>query len=99
MYKLKSVKILTLSFVLIGLSPTLMADAYKSCIKCHGEKGELRALDRSRVIANMSKDEIVFALKGYINNTYGGAMKTLMQGKVVHLSDAQINEIAQKIGK
>jgi len=99
MYKFKTIKLFTLCCVLLSVNTGLAADAYDSCINCHGEKGEKRALQRSKIIANMSKDEIVFALKGYINNTYGGPMKTLMQGKVAHLSDAQINEIAQKIGK
>jgi cytochrome c553 len=38
-------------------------------------------------------------MKGYKDGSYGGAMKGLMKGQVAALSDADIEAIAQKIGK
>ena len=75
------------------------ASAYKKCAGCHGQNGEKAALGKSKVIANMSKQEIVDSMKGYQNGTYGGPMKGLMVGQVKGLSDADIQAIADMIGK
>jgi len=83
----------------LGLSSAAMADVYAKCAGCHGAKGEKKALGKSKVIANLSKADIVAALKGYKDGSYGGAMKGLMKGQVASLSDADINAIAEKIGK
>jgi len=48
----------------------------------------------------MTKDEIVKALKGYKDGTYGGAMKGVMKGQVATtLTDKDIEEIAEDIKK
>ena len=47
----------------------------------------------------MSKSEIIKALKGYKNGSYGGAMKGLMKGQVAKLSTADIVKIATEIKK
>ncbi len=47
----------------------------------------------------MTKDEIVKALKGYKDGSYGGAMKGVMKGQVAKLSDKDIEEIAEAHGK
>jgi cytochrome c-type protein NapB len=51
----------------------------------------------SKIVKNMSKDEIVKALKGYKDGTYGGDMKGVMAGQVKNLSDADIEAIATQI--
>ena len=84
---------------IIGLSSGAMADAYKKCAGCHGATGEKVALGKSKVISNMTKQEIVDSLKGYQAGTYGGPMKGLMKGQAKSLSDADIDAIAAKIGK
>ena len=84
---------------ILGLSSVAMADAYKKCAGCHGATGEKVALGKSKVISNMTKQEIVDSLKGYQAGTYGGPMKGLMKGQVKSLSDADIDAIAAKIGK
>ncbi len=84
---------------ILGLSSLAMADAYQKCAGCHGVNGEKKALGKSKVIADMSKAEIVVALNGYKDGSYGGAMKGLMKGQVKGLSEADINTIAEKIGK
>ncbi len=91
-------KVLVLLAVL-GLSSAAMADAYTKCAGCHGANGEKKALGKSKVIAEMAKADIVAALKGYKDGSYGGPMKGLMKGQVAALSDADITAIAEKIGK
>ena len=48
---------------------------------------------------DMTKSEIVAALNGYKDGSYGGPMKGLMKGQVAKLSAADIQAIADKIGK
>ncbi|PHR57322.1 MAG: cytochrome C [Arcobacter sp.] len=83
----------------LGLSTAAMADAYAKCAGCHGANGEKKALGKSKVISDMSKADIVAALKGYKDGSYGGPMKGLMKGQVASLSDADMTAIAEKIGK
>ena len=96
-----TLKTLVIAGAIIG-STTLMADGaslYKKCAGCHGQTGEKVALGKSKVIKDMSKADIVVALKGYKDGTYGGAMKGLMKGQVAKLADADIQAIADVIGK
>jgi len=83
----------------LGLSTAAMADAYAKCAGCHGANGEKKALGKSKVISDMSKADIVAALKGYKDGSYGGPMKGLMKGQVASLSDADMTAIGEKIGK
>ncbi|MCH9813413.1 MAG: c-type cytochrome [Epsilonproteobacteria bacterium] len=95
---MKTKLLIALSILALGTA-TLSADAYKKCAGCHGQKGEKKALGKSKVMSEMTKAEIVASLKGYKDGTYGGAMKGLMKGQVATLSDAQMQEIADLIGK
>jgi cytochrome c len=91
-------KIIVLLAVL-GLSSGAMADAYTKCAGCHGANGEKVALGKSKIIADMSKADIVAALKGYQDGSYGGPMKGLMAAQAKGLGDAEFSEITAKIGK
>lgn len=74
------------------------AAIYKAqCASCHGATGEKKALNKSQVINTFSKAEIVTALKGYKDGSYGGAMKALMKGQAAKLSDADIDAVAEAI--
>jgi len=84
---------------LLGLSSVAMADAFQKCAGCHGANGEKKALGKSKIISDMTKADIVAALKGYKDGTYGGPMKGLMKGQVAGLSDADMTAIGEKIGK
>ena len=85
---------------ILGLSSLAMADAYTKCVVCHGATGEKAALGgKSKVIKDMSKADIVTAMKGYQAGTYGGAMKGMMVEHSKGLSAADIDSIAAKIGK
>ncbi len=72
---------------------------YSKCVACHGANGEKTAMGKSKVIKNMSKADIVKALKGYKNGTYGGPMKGVMASQVANLNDAQIESLATYIKK
>jgi len=68
-----------------------------ACAGCHGQHFEKKAMGKSKVVKDMSKADIVAALKGYKAGTYGGAMKGIMAGQVKALSDADIAAIADSI--
>jgi len=84
--------------LILGITTMLAAsegaDLFKKCASCHGSVGEKHALNKSRVINQMSEEEIVTALKGYKDGSYGGAMKALMKGQVSAYDDAQIKTVA-----
>ncbi len=69
------------------------------CLGCHGENWEKAAMGKAKVVKNMTKAQIIKALKGYKNGSYGGPMKGLMKAQVTKLSTADIEEIAAKIKK
>jgi cytochrome c553 len=95
-------KIVSLAMI-VGLSSFAFADGaaqYKRCAGCHGVNGEKPAMgNKSKIIKDMTKQEIVDSLQGYKNGTYGGAMKGLMAGQVKSLDKSAIEAIANHIGK
>jgi len=68
-----------------------------ACIGCHGQSFEKKAMGKSKVVKEMSKEDIIKALKGYKDGSYGGAMKAMMKGQVASLSDADMEAIADSI--
>ena len=83
-----------------GLSVTLSSGASIAvCKGCHGQQWEKSAMDKSKVIKEMSKEEILTALKGYQEGTYGGVMKGLMEEQVKEISEEEMEEIVSKIKK
>jgi cytochrome c-type protein NapB len=78
---------------------TVTASAYdtKACAGCHGADFEKKAMNVSKVVKEMSKEDIVKALKGYKDGSYGGNMKTVMAGQAKPLSDDDIEAIATQI--
>jgi len=70
-----------------------------ACAGCHGANFEKKAMGVSKIVKDMAKADIVTALKGYKDGSYGGSMKTIMKGQASPLSDAQIDAIANKVGK
>jgi len=67
----------------------------KACAGCHGDHFEKKALGKSKVVANMSEEEIKNALQGYKDKTYGGPMKAIMYGQISKIGD--INHAAKNI--
>jgi cytochrome c-type protein NapB len=80
---------------------SLFAANTAACAGCHGANFEKAALGQSKIVKDMSKDEIVAALKGYRDTDGFGhsAMKGSMAGQAKNLSDADIEEIAASIAK
>jgi len=69
------------------------------CKGCHGQQWEKVVMRKSKVVKNMSKTEILNALKGYQDGTYGGSLKGLMQKQVKDLSVEEMEEIVAEIKK
>jgi len=88
-------KVLTVGSLLAASA--LYAAGTAACVGCHGANFEKKALGKSKVVSEMTKEEIVTALKGYKDGSYGGAMKGLMKGQVASLSDADIDALAGSI--
>ena len=79
------------------LSLSASAANTTACAGCHGKDFEKSAMGKSKIVKDMSKDDIIKALKGYKDGSYGGAMKAVMAGQAKNLSDADIEEIATSI--
>ena len=83
----------------ISLIGTVASANIALCKGCHGQQFEKKAMGKSKVVKDMSKAEIIKALKGYKAGTYGGAMKKTMEGQVKKLSDKDMEAIAEEIKK
>ena len=70
---------------------------FKKCAGCHGVHGEKKALGKSKIIAKFEKKDIIKALKGYKEGTYGGKMKMVMKGQASSLKEEEINDVAEYI--
>jgi cytochrome c-type protein NapB len=70
----------------------------KACVGCHGKNFEKSAMGKSKIVANMSQEEVSEALLGYKAGTYGGSMKKIMQMQVSKYSeeDLMITGIGKK---
>ena len=93
-----TVKSLVVAAAILGTSA--MADGaatYKKCASCHGVNGEKVALGKSKVIADMSKEDLVASMNGYKDGSYGGPMKGLMKAQVAKLSAEEIESLATYI--
>ncbi|PHR59003.1 MAG: cytochrome C [Arcobacter sp.] len=73
------------------------ASLYSKCAGCHGSQGEKKALGKSKVINKMTKADLVTALNGYKDGSYGGPMKGLMKGQVAKLSTEEVTSLALHI--
>jgi cytochrome c-type protein NapB len=80
---------------------TVTASAFddKGCTGCHGQNMETSAMNKAKIIKDMSKADIETALKGYKDGSYGGPMKALMKGQADKMSDEDIKAFAEKWGK
>jgi len=80
---------------------SLFAANTAACAGCHGANFEKAAMGQSKIVKDMSKDEIVTALKGYRDTAGFGhsPMKAAMAAQAKALSDADIEEIAAGIAK
>ncbi len=68
-----------------------------ACKGCHGANFEKKALGKSLVVKDMTKQEVSDSMVGYKNGTYGGPMKGVMKGQVAKYSEAELR--ATGLGK
>lgn len=97
---IKTIKSLLIASAIISTSTLSASDGatlYNKCAGCHGMAAEKVALGKSKVIANMSEKDLVSALNGYKDGSYGGAMKGLMKGQVAKLSQDDIKALSAYI--
>ena len=89
------------TMIITAVATLAVSGAYavntQACTACHGANFEKKAMNVSKVVKDMSKEEIVTALKGYKAGTFGGPMKGVMAGQVAKLSDEDIEAIATQI--
>ena len=62
---------------------------YKTCTACHGQTFEKTALTKSKIVKNMSVQEIKDSLDGYKKGE-GGPMKGLMIAQVRSINDTAV---------
>ena len=72
---------------------------FVACSSCHGKDASKSALGKSKVIKGWGMAKTVEALKGYKAGTYGGAMKGIMKGQALKLSDGEMQAVAEYISK
>jgi len=83
-------KKIVLISTIIGCVVSLSANpSLNTCMGCHGKNFEKVALGKSKIVKNMTKDEIKIALDGYKDETYGGPMKGIMKGQVKSMNDTE----------
>jgi len=94
-------KIVIAGVAALALSTSAMAGAVvkTKCAGCHGADFGKSALGKSKIVKDLTHDEIATALKGYKAGTFGGPMKGLMRGQVASYSDAELEAFAKTIGK
>jgi cytochrome c553 len=68
-----------------------------SCMSCHGKEFEKKALGKSKIVKEMSKKEIIEAMNGYKNDTYGGTLKAAMKPHAIKHNSEEIDMIAEQI--
>lgn len=77
--------------VVVLSSVTFAEINLNSCKGCHGQNFEKAALGKSKIVADMTKDEVSKSLLGYKNGTYGGAMAGVMKAQVMRYSDEELS--------
>jgi len=92
-------KIVKITALVALLTPAVYANTV-ACVGCHGANFEKKAMGgKSKVVKDMSKNDIIKALKGYKDGSYGGALKSVMVSKVAKLDDKAIEALATEIKK
>lgn len=84
---------------LMALATAVFAVDVQKCTVCHGTTFEKSALNKSKVVSEMTVADVKTALHGYIDGTYGGNMKALMKSQLTAYAPADLDAIAEEIGK
>ena len=84
--------------ILLSISSTIaMTTDVKDCQGCHGVNYEKKALGMSKIIKDMTKEEMIKALSGYKAGTYGGKMKGIMVAQIKSFSSESIEKLVDAI--
>ncbi len=95
----KLIGLFSIAVLILTVSVALAADGsaiYKSCAGCHGPDGS-KATGGSQVLKGQTAEEIVKKMNGYIDGSFGGAQKALMQRIAKKLSPEEIQAVAEHI--
>ena len=89
--------ITVLSFFSIGQAKDVK-ELYEKCSTCHGDKAEEQAFGKSKIIAELSKEEIIIALKAYKEGTKDEVgLGRLMESQVYYLEPVDMERLAEYI--
>lgn len=91
----KIIKTMTLG-ALLATSGTYAASVAQ-CASCHGQHFEKVAMGTSKIVKDMSEQEIIDSMKAYRDGTGGGALKGIMRQQTKNLDDKYIASIAKII--
>ena len=83
-------KIITTVALSALVATSTYAVSVAGCTGCHGQYFEKAAMGKSKIVKDMSYEEIKNAMMGYKNGTYGDTLKGVMEAQVKHLSDEDI---------
>jgi len=92
-------KIVKVIGLVLLMASTVYGAGTAACKGCHGANFEKAAMGKSKIVKDMSKEDIIAAMKGYKDGSYGGAMKGMMKGQVASLDDTAITAMADEIKK
>lgn len=83
-----------------GNTSTKPIDVFKGCAKCHGKDGRNTAYGRSDMLAGQSVEDLTESITFFKESTFErkGVM-LVMSRQVKHLSDKDIENLAQFISK
>jgi len=91
----RNISLLTL-FSLSSFANSSTLDMTK-CIGCHGSHFENPAMSTSRIVKDLTKEEIYSALMGYKSESKGGAMQSVMSQQMANFSKEEIVQLTQNI--
>ena len=87
----------TILFVTTFLPSSLLAVNLHICTDCHGKHFEKSAMGLSRIVKDLTKEDLEEALQGYKKGTMGGTMKDVMSGQISKFTDEEISQISEEI--
>jgi len=71
----------------------------ENCSSCHGKMARKSAFGKSAAIGGFTQQEIIHAIKGYQEGTYGGSMKSMMKSEVSSLNEEEIMAVSKYISE
>jgi len=88
-------KYLLMLLTTLSLSANILQNT--NCINCHGKHFEKSALNQSKIVKDMTQNEIEKALIGYKLGTYGKGLKGIMKGQLLKFNENELKIIAKYI--